>query len=200
MKENNKKEDCGCATSDEAINLCPNCNSKGIDVKAVTVKSQLKKEKRETMNSSIDDFNFCTTPKCDTVYYSNDGKETFGQADIKSKIASKNDDPKTPLCYCKKLLKENVVEMINSKEENIPGKIKAILSAGKTFCEKSNPRGTCCTEDVTRFLADYGIDYTSGGSSCSEENSCGTNDKVQKEKSACCGSTGTKEKESACCS
>ena len=207
-KENNKKEDCGCATSDESLVLCPHCNTKGLDVQGVTIKAQLKKEKFETMTSSKDDFNFCTTPKCDTVYYSNDGKETFAQADIKSKITSKNDDPKTPLCYCKKLLKENVIEMINNKEEDIPTKIKNIVSEGKTFCEKSNPRGTCCTEDMARFLADYGLDYNSakssscGDSSSQESSSCGTNTEV-KEKTSCCGDEKTEEKaesKSSCCS
>ena len=51
---------------------------------------------------------------------------------------------KTPLCYCKKLLKEQILKMIEE---------------GKTFCEKSNPKGTCCTEDITDFLAEYGINF-----------------------------------------
>lgn len=204
IKENTKIEDCGCATSNDSLNLCPNCNSKGLDVQGITVKSQLKKDKFESMISSREDLNFCTTPKCDTVYYSNDGKETFAQADIKSKITSKNDDINTPLCYCKKLLKENVIEMIKNKEKKIPEKIKEIVSVGKTFCEKSNPRGTCCTEDLTRFLADYGMKYNVGESSCgdsSTDGSCGNTSQVVKKSSSCCENikTETKEISSSCC-
>jgi hypothetical protein len=156
-----KKESsaCGCGDTIEAVGKCPNCNSKGTVVSGVTIKAQLKKEKFENLTTSKDDFNFCNTPKCDTVYYSNDGSQTYSQTDIKSKITIKNDDPKTPLCYCKKLLKENVIEMIKNNEPDIAKKIKAIISDGKSFCEKSNPKGTCCTEDITSFLKEYDINF-----------------------------------------
>lgn len=154
-----KSGSCGCATQEVATYMCPSCNKSGSNVDAITIKAQLKKELRDNMTSGLDEFNFCTNPKCDTVYYANDSSEIFSQSDIKSKITIKNDDPKTPLCYCKKLLKEDVIEMIENKEENIPGKIKTIISQGKSFCKKSNPKGTCCTEDITSFLKEYGIDF-----------------------------------------
>ena len=166
-KPNNNS--CSCGTSDEAETECPHCKEKGIKVKGITVKSQLKKEFYSELENSYEDFNFCTNPDCDTVYYSNDKKETFNQSQIKSKVTSKNDDPKTPLCYCKKLLKENVLEMIENGEEDIAGKIKKIVSEGKTFCEKANPRGTCCTEDIATFLQEHNVPTNS--SSCSTSNS-----------------------------
>ena len=152
-------ESCGCATQEQVTHVCPNCGNSGSNVDEITVKSQLKKEVRYNMHLRLDEFNFCTNPKCDTVYYSNDGSETFSQSNIKSKITIKNDDPKTPLCYCKKLLKENVTLMIKNNEPDIPKKVKAIISDGKSFCEKSNPKGTCCTEDITSFLKEYGINF-----------------------------------------
>ncbi len=155
----NNTQSCGCSTESKALNACPDCGTIGIKVKAITVKSQLKKEKLGTMASSIDDFSFCTHPKCHTVYYSNDAAETFSEEDVKSKVALKNDDPKTPLCYCKKLLKRDVLEMIEKSEPNIAATVKAIIAEGKSFCEKSNPKGVCCTEDVKDFLADHGISW-----------------------------------------
>ena len=154
-----KSQSCECSTQDKVTHTCPHCSKSGSNVDAITVKSQLKKEARANIISDMQAFNFCTNPKCDTVYYSNDGSETFSQVDIKSKITIKNDDPKTPLCYCKKLLKENVTEMIANKELGIAKKVKAIISEGKSFCEKSNPKGTCCTEDITSFLKEYDIDF-----------------------------------------
>ena len=150
---------CGCATQEESTHLCPHCGKSGSNVEAITIKSQLKKESRNNMKLGLDAFNFCTNPECDTVYYSNDSSETFSQSDVKSKVTIKNDDPKTPLCYCKKLLKENVIEMIQSNKPDIAKKVKAIISEGKSFCEKSNPKGTCCTEDITSFLKEYDIDF-----------------------------------------
>jgi Zinc binding domain len=154
----------GCSTQSTTQHCCPECTKVGNNVGAITLKSQLKKESFTKMQSSIDEFSFCINPKCDTVYYSHDSSETFTQAEIKSKVTIKNNDPKTPLCYCRKLLKENVIEMIKNKESNIPTKIKDILASGKSFCEKSNPRGNCCTEDIKNFLADYEINW--GKSSC----------------------------------
>jgi hypothetical protein len=159
LSNNQESSSCGCATQDTVAVSCPYCNKNGSNVDAITVKSQLKKEVRNSMHLDMDEFNFCTNPECDTVYYSNDGSETFAQADIKSKITIKNDDPKTPLCYCRKLLKENVIEMIENNEPDIAKKVKAIISDGKSFCEKSNPKGTCCTDDITSFLKEYGIDF-----------------------------------------
>lgn len=150
---------CGCATQEEVSHICPHCGKSGSNVDAITVKSQLKKEARANMKLGLDAFNFCSNTKCDTVYYSDDGSEIFSQSDVKSKITIKNDDPKTPLCYCRKLLKENVIKMIKNSEPDIAKKVKAIVSEGKSFCEKSNPKGRCCTEDIASFLKEYGIDF-----------------------------------------
>ena len=38
-------------------------------------------------------------------------------------------------------------------------KIKAIIKGGKSFCEKSNPKGVCCTEDVKEFLKSHNIEW-----------------------------------------
>lgn len=151
---------CGCGETNTSNVECSHCNEKGIKVSAVTLKAQLKKEHFEKLNHSADDFHFCTNANCDTVYYSSDGTETYVQEDVKSKVACKNEDLKTPLCYCKKLLKKDVLQMIEEQQENIPSKIKAIITEGKTFCEKSNPRGTCCTQDIDTFLAKHGIDWS----------------------------------------
>lgn len=200
MNKVENTSNCSCGTANKALNACPTCNSKGTVVSGITIKSQLKKEKFENIQHQKDDFNFCNTKKCDTVYYSNDGKEFYNQEDIKSKVAVKNEDLKTPLCYCKKLLKQNVVDMINNKEENIAQKVKDIVSDGKHFCEKANPRGVCCTEDIINFLADYGIDYneksSNENSSCGES-SCGDNTPI-KDNSSCCGDSSSK-KSSSCC-
>lgn len=75
--------------------------------------------------------------------------------------------------------------MINTKEENIAQKVFDIISSGKSVCEKVNPRGVCCTEDVTSFLTEYGIDYKVAGS-CGDS-SCGTSS--SSEESSCFGTS-----------
>ncbi|MFA6192818.1 MAG: hypothetical protein WC665_10775 [Sulfurimonas sp.] len=157
FKDKKETVGCGCSTTTNSHNACPRCKEEGLAVKEITIKSQLKKESLNNLKLSMSDFNFCSNPKCDTVYYSNDGSETYNQKDIKSKVTIKNDNPKTPLCYCRKLLKERVLKMIEDNESNIYEKIKSIISDGKSFCEKSNPKGVCCTKDIRNFLIENGV-------------------------------------------
>jgi len=150
---------CNCSSNISTKIACPICGQIGHKVTGITIKAQLKKEKFKGMSHDKDEFNFCSNPSCDNVYYSNDKKQNFTQADIKSKVTIKNNDPKTPLCYCKKLLKKDVIEMINRGEKDIGKKVRDIISQGKTFCEKANPKGSCCTKEVGDFLADYNIAF-----------------------------------------
>lgn len=147
---------CGCSAGMKADSACPTCQKYGLKVSEVTIRSQVKKETLNSLQGDLDRFHFCTNPVCDTVYYDNKRK-TIAQSEIKSKVTLKNDDESTPLCYCKKLLKRDFYDMLENKEPDIAKKIREIISEGKSFCEKSNPKGVCCTEDIKVFLARHGI-------------------------------------------
>ena len=138
---------------------CPECGKSGKTVNPVTIKSQLAKEKRETLVSEMDDFCFCTTPECGVVYYSKDGKEIFHEADVKSKVTIKNDDPATPLCYCHKYKKADALaDMKVMEPKALVKKIRAMID-GEKFCQKANPKGSCCTADIKRWLAKHNIPW-----------------------------------------
>lgn len=149
-------DSCGCSATLEATDSCPNCSKYGIAVSDVTIKSQLKKEYLETL-ADRSGFSFCKNPQCDTVYYKD--KLSFSQSCVRNKVTVKNDDPQTPLCYCQKLLKKDFFEMIEAGEENIPAKLREIIARGKSFCEKSNPKGVCCTDDVKAFIESHGLTW-----------------------------------------
>lgn len=153
---------CGCQASAVSSSLCPKCGSHGRAVSAVTIKSQLQKDALALLDGDLDDFGFCENPSCDTVYYRQKDGKTFGQKEINSRVTLKNDDPNTPLCYCKKLLKKDFYEMLERGETDIAAKIKAVIASGKSFCEKSNPKGVCCTEDVKIFLKSHDIEWDDG--------------------------------------
>jgi hypothetical protein len=150
----NSQTACGCSSTSKSSIVCPTCDAYGLKVSQTTIKSQLKKELLDGLKI-LDEFNFCSNSLCDTVYYND--KIIFNQNDIKAKVTMKNSDLDTPLCYCKKLLKKDFYTMVENKEENIGAKIKAIIRDGKSFCEKSNPKGICCTEDVKEFLQSHNI-------------------------------------------
>ena len=148
-----------CAPQTKSSYLCPTCEQKGQKLQSQTIKAQLKKALLSSISVSLENFNFCTNATCDTVYYADDRSVHFGQSAIKTKVTLKNSDPKTPLCYCRKLLKEDVYKMINNKETNISQKVRDIIASGKSVCEKSNPKGICCTEDVKYFLETLAIPW-----------------------------------------
>jgi len=140
------------------IPSCPACKKSGKKVSETTIKAQLKKEKRETVEDITDAFCFCTNPSCSVVYYSDSTDTLFYETDIKSKVTIKNDDPSTPLCYCHKYKKADAIEdMKNLSSKELVKKIKAIISQDKSFCQKSNPKGSCCTQDIKDFLASHEI-------------------------------------------
>lgn len=155
---------CGCSLSTSATASCPGCGTVGRKVSALTIQSQFKKETLSQYASHNDKFNFCTNPTCSFVYYDDSGSIVIHQDEIKSKVTIKNDDPSTPLCYCKKLLKSDFYKMVEDNIPDIANKIKTIISEGKSFCEKSNPKGVCCTEDVKAFLAKQGMAWEDAGS------------------------------------
>lgn len=142
------------------IKPCPACSKSGKSVNDVTIKAQLKKECRNSMATQEDSFNFCTNPECKTVYYSKTNEESFFEEDIKTKVTIKNDDPATPLCYCHKYKKADALDDIKMLAPgDVLKKIKEIISRDKSFCQKANPKGSCCTEDIKSFLASHNIPW-----------------------------------------
>lgn len=140
--------------------VCPQCGKEGKSVKEETIKAQLLKEKREHLRSNMGSFHFCTSPECRVVYYNKRGDECFYEADIKAKVTIKNDDPATPLCYCHKYKKADALEdMKHLDPKALVKKIKAIISKDKSFCQKANPKGSCCTADIKSWLAERNIPW-----------------------------------------
>ena len=160
---------CGCSSSASASAHCPVCGVLGRKISALTAKSQLKKEVASYYHSHLDSLNFCTNPTCSFVYYDDSGSVLIHQDEIKCKVTIKNDDLTTPLCYCQKLLKKDFYAMVAAGEENIGAKLKAIIADGRSFCEKSNPKGICCTEDVKAFVESHGVIWDDG---CSRGGCC----------------------------
>jgi len=156
---------CGCSSSASAGVKCPACHTVGRKVSALTAKSQLKKEVASFYEAHLEELNFCTNPACSYVYYDESGSVLIHQDEIKSKVTIKNNDLSTPLCYCQKLLKKDFYSMVSAGEKNIASKLKAIIASGKSFCEKSNPKGVCCTEDVKAFVESHGIAWDDGSTS-----------------------------------
>lgn len=164
----NSANGCGCSATTEAFANCPSCNEKGIKVNEETLKKYLKKVHYSEIKSDKKSFNFCTSPTCNTVYYSNESNEAFSQEMAKHKIAVKNSDLDTPLCYCKRFTKQDAIDVIESGDKDVSGTILDAIG-DNCKCQKTNPKGVSCVEDITNFLAPYGIEFN-----------------TSKKKSSCC--------------
>lgn len=115
------------------------------------------------MATPMPQFYFCTTPACPVVYYTEGSDNCFYASDIKTRVTIKNDDPATPLCYCHKYKKADALEDMKTMEPKaLVKKIKALISKDKSFCQKSNPKGSCCTEDIKQWLGTHGIPWETG--------------------------------------
>ena len=104
-------------------------------------------------------YHFCTNPDCEVVYYNDRDASVFKTDQLKNRVTIKDDSPETPLCYCFKVLKKHALEEIaRTGTTDIFRQIQSKMRPGqRCFCEKSNPRGDTCTQDIKDWLASQGM-------------------------------------------
>jgi hypothetical protein len=156
--------DCGCDTDSERSETpCPICGQKGMTVREITPRSTLKAQYRPLVRDDTR-YHFCETTECLVVYYhgadqGNVPGSIFTMDQLINRVTVKDDDPTTPLCYCFKVCKGEALAEIGEKGTvDIKGLMNRRRKPGQScFCEKSNPRGHCCTGDIKGWLADQGV-------------------------------------------
>jgi len=89
------------------------------------------------------------------VYYSDKGQR-FTASDLINRVTCKDPSPETPLCYCFKISKQDALDEMNATgRSTVLSSIREQMDSKGCFCEKSNPRGACCLEEVTAWLASH---------------------------------------------
>lgn len=130
---------------------CPTCRQFGAGVDAITPRHTLRGPLRSQVAPGGEYF-FCATPHCGVVYYSRQG-QCFHTTDLINRVTVKDASPDTPLCYCFKVLKRHALEEIARNGHcDVEALIHHKRGQKRCFCEKSNPRGTCCSSDIARWL------------------------------------------------
>ena len=155
--------DCGCVTEQWLAPVpCPSCGQRGVVVDAITPKHTLKGAKRKEVVANAT-YCFCENPECDLVYYRVGSGQGFSTADLINRVTLKDEHPDTRLCYCFKISKG---EVLARKERDGMVDVGALFRERKgdkaCFCDKSNPRGACCTGDINRWAQSHGIDEIEG--------------------------------------
>lgn len=148
---------------------CPTCQNAGTPVNRITPQHTLKGPFRSTL-SSEDNYHFCENPECDTVYFSADGEQSFSSKQLINRVTCKDSSPETPLCYCYKITKGDALkEYQESGESTVSQQIEQKMTEKSCFCDKSNPRGICCTDEIKDWLKERGMKQRESNS---KESSC----------------------------
>ncbi|NOR52299.1 MAG: hypothetical protein GQ470_06725 [Gammaproteobacteria bacterium] len=150
---------------------CPSCDQPGQLVNEITPRHTLKGSLRKTLSTTTD-YHFCENPTCDTVYFNRDGEQIFTTEQLINRVTCKDPSPETPLCYCFKITKGDALyEYQDSHQSSVLEVIEEKMGERSCFCDKSNPRGICCTTEIKVWLKAKGIE---GNESPSTDSCCGS--------------------------
>lgn len=133
-------------TPARAKNACPTCGQKGKPVDTATVKSMLSVSLNRVKSTP---YFFCPNRDCPTVYFSDDGLQTFGRQEVRERVYQKEPEADDVfVCYC---FRHTVGEILNAAPEGhtaILDDINAGIKAGQCACDWRNPQGSCCLGNV----------------------------------------------------
>lgn len=127
---------------------CPCCGTSTKPVGRVTLIHQV----AAPLNQQLppDDFFFCTSAGCNTVYFS-DGGVVIETPQVRGDIGQKSTSEDRVICYCFDVTHSRVMDEIE----------KTGLSASKAFvveqtkqkncaCDTRNPSGKCCLKEFPK--------------------------------------------------
>ncbi len=131
--------------------ICPSCGHKGRHVDGATVKALLAVSLRHVRDIG---YRFCATPNCETVYYSEDGAQTFAIHEVRERVYQKEPQADDVLiCYCFQHTPGDIRQHVaQSTQARILEDINAGIEAGQCACDWRNPQGNCCLGNVRQFI------------------------------------------------
>ena len=133
---------------------CPTNQQTGAELDTQTVKALLAVPL--TAVSSAEPYRFCPAPDCPTVYYRADGRQVFGEADLRERVYQKHaDDPDSLICYCFGFTVGAIrAEVARAGRSAIRGQIVAGIHNEQCACDIRNPQGRCCLGNVDRLIGE----------------------------------------------
>ena len=130
---------------------CPSCGTLSRPVQRLTVGAVLRPERRVEIPHQ-DQFCFCRTADCEVVYFRPD-EVLFRKDDLTVRVHQKEpDDPTVPVCYCFGWTPEKILAEIETTGKSAAfEQITAEVKADNCYCEVTNPQGSCCLGNVSRY-------------------------------------------------
>lgn len=130
---------------------CPMNQKVGQPVDTLTLKALLAVPLTQL---SAAEYRFCKAADCPAVYYSADGQQLFGEADLRERVYQKHHADDTVLvCYCfRHTLGSIRVELIQTGASTVIDNITAGIQANQCACDIRNPQGDCCLGNVRQIV------------------------------------------------
>lgn len=132
---------------------CPTCQKKGKKIDTLTVKSMVTVSLK--MVSPTEQYYFCKTPDCPTVYFRADGKQLFTTNQLREAVHQKSpNDESVSVCYCFGHTPAGIrAELEKTGHASAADDIREGINAGQCACEVRNPQGNCCLGNVNKVIA-----------------------------------------------
>lgn len=122
---------------------CPVCNQVCIDVPKKTLLQHVKEPWEHKLDTEL--FFFCRTQDCDVVYFT-DKDKTIGKSDIRTRIAIKEHDDDSLICFC-----FGVSRAVASSNKKVKDFVVEQTRESSCTCETTNPSSRCCLKDFPKF-------------------------------------------------
>lgn len=145
-------DDCELQVSPKAPQIaCPTNQKVGKRIHTQTVKAMLALPLTEIHAVQ---YWFCSDPVCPTVYYSEDGLQTFSEKDLRERVYQKHpNDEGVFVCYCFHHSTRSIRdELLGTGKSLTVENIAAGIQAEQCACDVRNPQGSCCLGNVRRIV------------------------------------------------
>lgn len=130
--------------------VCPTNGQLGKPVDTLTLKALLNRPLSEIRATR---YRFCPDPACPTVYYSEDGLQTFTEADLRERVYQKHpQESDVFVCYCFR----HTVQDVREQGARVVEQINTGIKNGQCACDIRNPQGSCCLGSVRALLKTIG--------------------------------------------
>lgn len=156
MKEQELKKSCWGSEQNSTWEVgnnsfCPLCNSKGIEVKNITIKHLVIDEFVDEIKENT--YFICMNEECNIVYFNPYLGTSYSNQQVRVPIWFKKDANPKYICYCNEVTEQQIINaVINNGAKDIKDIIRLTGAMKNGKCEINNPLGKCCSPFIQEAI------------------------------------------------